>query len=141
MAKRQWNRTAKSFQGRLRIVRARAGSEAVSVMARRSCSAVDGRSPWVRRCKDVINAHLSDLPDASVAERSIIRRAAVLTTELEQLEVKFALAGAANADDLDLSALCQQPAPVARGNWTAAPAARRAWCFAAAAVVAMVAVA
>ena len=23
---------------------------------------VDGRSPWVRRCKDVIAAHLSDIP-------------------------------------------------------------------------------
>jgi len=40
------------------------------------------RSPWVRRCKDVIAAHLSDLGGAdntSAAERSIIRRAAVLT--------------------------------------------------------------
>jgi hypothetical protein len=65
---------------------------------------VDGRSPWVRRCKDVIAAHLSDIPDASTAERSIIRRAAVLTTELEQLEVKFALAGEASAEQLDIYA-------------------------------------
>ena len=40
--------------------------------------------------------------NCSAAERSIIRRAAVLTTELERLEVKFALAGQANADDLDI---------------------------------------
>jgi hypothetical protein len=66
---------------------------------------VDGRSPWIRRCKDVIAAHLSDLggvDNTSAAERSIVRRVAVLTTELERLEAKFALAGAASADDLDL---------------------------------------
>ena len=39
--------------------------------------------------------HLSDLPDASAAERCIIRRAVVLTVELERLEVQFALAGEA----------------------------------------------
>jgi hypothetical protein len=66
---------------------------------------VDGRSPWVRRCRDLIAVHLSDLGgegNTSAAERSIIRRAAVLTTELERLEVKFALAGAADERDLDL---------------------------------------
>jgi hypothetical protein len=65
---------------------------------------IDGRSVWVRRCKELIADHLSDNPDASVAERSIIRRAAVLTVELEQLEKKFALAGEANADQLDIYA-------------------------------------
>jgi hypothetical protein len=66
---------------------------------------VDGRSPWVRRCKDVIASHLSDLggeDNTSAAERSLVRRAAVLTTELEMLERKFALAGEADASDLDL---------------------------------------
>ena len=63
---------------------------------------VDGRSAWVRRTKDVIAAHLSDVPDASAAERSIIRRAAVLTVELERLEAQFALAGEADAETLDL---------------------------------------
>ena len=68
---------------------------------------VDGRSPWVRRCKDVISAHLTDLGgegNTSAAERSLIRRAAVLTTELERLEVRFALAGEASADEIDLYA-------------------------------------
>ena len=44
---------------------------------------VDGRSAWVRRCKDIIEAHLSDLggeDNTSVAERSLVRRAAVITT-------------------------------------------------------------
>jgi hypothetical protein len=63
---------------------------------------VDERSAWVRRCKDVIASHLSDVPDASAAERSIIRRASVLTVELERLEAKFAVAGEATSDDLDL---------------------------------------
>jgi hypothetical protein len=66
---------------------------------------VDGRSPWIRRCKDIIRAHLVDLggeENASAAERSIIRRCAVLTTELERLEVRFALANEASPEDLDL---------------------------------------
>jgi hypothetical protein len=67
---------------------------------------VDGRSPWVRRCKDVIASHLSDTPDASAAERSIIRRASVLTVELERMERQFALAGEADADDLDAYQRC-----------------------------------
>ncbi|MGZ9116800.1 MAG: hypothetical protein ACXW3V_07650 [Methylocystis sp.] len=66
---------------------------------------VDGRSVWVRRCKDLIAEHLVDLggaENASAAERSLIRRACVLTVELEQLELKFATAGPASPDDLDL---------------------------------------
>jgi hypothetical protein len=68
---------------------------------------VDGRNVWVRRCKDVIADHLSDLggmDNTSAAERSIIRRASTLTVELERLEAKFALAGEANAEDLDIYA-------------------------------------
>ncbi len=70
---------------------------------------VDGRSTWVRRCRDLIELHTSDLggPDAvSVAEACLVRRAAVLTTELEQLESRFALAGQATASDLDLYQRC-----------------------------------
>ena len=66
---------------------------------------VDGRSPWVRRCKDVIASHMSDMggvDNTSAAERSIIRRASTLTVELERLEAKFANAGMAKPDDLDL---------------------------------------
>jgi hypothetical protein len=68
---------------------------------------VDQRSPWVRRCKDVIASHISDLGGAdntSAAERSIVRRASVLTVELERLEARFALAGEASAEDLDVYA-------------------------------------
>jgi hypothetical protein len=63
---------------------------------------VDGRGPWIRRCKDVIAAHLSDIQSPTAAERSIIRRASVLTVELERLEKQFALAGEADPETLDL---------------------------------------
>jgi hypothetical protein len=66
---------------------------------------IDGRSPWIRRCKDIIAAHISDLggeDNTSEAERSIIRRAAVLSVELERLELTFAQAGAADRASLDL---------------------------------------
>ena len=65
---------------------------------------VDGRSAWVRRCKDVIASHISDLggiENCSAAEYSIVRRASTLTVELERLEAKFALAGEADANELD----------------------------------------
>ncbi len=66
---------------------------------------VDGRSTWVRRLRDLITLHLADLggDDAvSEAERSIIRRVATLTVELERLEAVFAVAGEASPDQLDL---------------------------------------
>jgi hypothetical protein len=63
---------------------------------------VDGRSPWIRRAKDLICEHLSDKPNATAAEQAIIRRAAVLIIELERLERQFALAGEADAETLDL---------------------------------------
>jgi hypothetical protein len=66
---------------------------------------VDGRSVWIRRCRDLIAEHVAELggaDNASAAERSIIRRACVMTVELERLEAKFALAGQASPDDLDL---------------------------------------
>jgi hypothetical protein len=59
-----------------------------------------------RGCADAkTSSHLSDLggeENTSAAERSIIRRASTLTVELERLEAKFAVAGEATADDLDL---------------------------------------
>lgn len=66
---------------------------------------VDGRSTWVRRLRDLMSLHLADLggeANTSEAERSIIRRAATLTVELERLELKFALAGEADPADLEL---------------------------------------
>jgi hypothetical protein len=66
---------------------------------------VDGRSTWVRRLRDLMALHLSDLGGeqaVSEAEKSIVRRAATLTVELERLELRFATAGEATTADLDL---------------------------------------
>jgi hypothetical protein len=66
---------------------------------------VDGRSTWVRRLRDLMGLYLSDLggDDAvSEAERSIVRRVATLTVELERMEAGFAVAGEAQPDQLDL---------------------------------------
>ena len=66
---------------------------------------IDGRSPWHRRCKDLIALHISDLggeENTSAAKKSLVRRVAVLSTELEMLEGKFAQAGQATSADLDL---------------------------------------
>ena len=52
-----------------------------------------GRSVWVRRLKDLIALHVTDLggdQNVSEAERAIIRRAAVIITELERMERDFA---------------------------------------------------
>lgn len=68
---------------------------------------VDGRSTWARRMRDLLKLHISDLggdDNISEAERSIVRRAAVLTTELEMMEQRFALAGSANDEQLALYA-------------------------------------
>lgn len=68
-------------------------------------SGVDGRSVWARRLRDLIESHVSDLGgnDAvTAAERSIVRRAATLTIELESMETVFAGAGGASPEALDL---------------------------------------
>ena len=62
------------------------------------------RGPWARRLRDVFELHLSDLggqDNVSEAERSIVRRAAVLTVELERIEARFAV-NEGSDDDLDL---------------------------------------
>jgi hypothetical protein len=65
---------------------------------------VDGRSSWARRTRDLIDNHVSDLggpENISEAVKSIVRRASVLTTELELLERKFAMAGGASPEQLN----------------------------------------
>ncbi len=73
----------------------------------RYLSDVDQRSTWARRFRDLIALHLEDLGGwdfCSAAEKAIIRRCAALIVECEQMETKFALAGGAKAEDLDLYA-------------------------------------
>jgi hypothetical protein len=48
---------------------------------------VPGTNPWVRRCRDIITGYIEQLNgSATVAERAVIRRIAVLETELERRE-------------------------------------------------------
>jgi len=66
---------------------------------------VDGRTIWVRRFRDLIALHLSDLGGsdrASEAEKAIVRRIATLIVELERLEMCFAEAGQATDHQLEL---------------------------------------
>lgn len=66
---------------------------------------VDGRSTWVRRVRDLIGLHVADLggiDNVSEAEKSICRRAAVLTVTLELMESKFGTTGEAKPDEIDL---------------------------------------
>jgi hypothetical protein len=63
----------------------------------------DGRGPWARRMRDIIEMHVSDLGGTDVcsgAELSIIRRAATLTVELERIEARFATGKGDDALDL-----------------------------------------
>lgn len=66
---------------------------------------VDGRSTWVRRLRDLITVHIEDLggeDSISEAERSLVRRAATMTVELERMEAVFAVRGEADPKDLEL---------------------------------------
>jgi hypothetical protein len=66
----------------------------------------DGRSGWSRRFQDILRLHISDLGGddfVSDAERSIVRRIATITTELEFIEQRFAESKKGPAsEDLDL---------------------------------------
>jgi hypothetical protein len=59
---------------------------------------------YVRRLKELLADYLDDMPQATTAERSLIRRACILEIELEHFETKFASAGEAAQRDLDLYA-------------------------------------
>ena len=59
----------------------------------------DGRSPWARRWKDLIEAHVSDmagLANLSQAQISLIKRASTIEIELEQIEGRLSLGRAAD---------------------------------------------
>jgi hypothetical protein len=61
----------------------------------------DGTSAWSRRYRDLIAAHVSDLggtTELSEAQQSLVKRAAALETELEQLEGKLSLGESIDLD-------------------------------------------
>jgi hypothetical protein len=67
---------------------------------------VDGRSLVMRRLRDIIHAHQSDLGGAdelSEGQTAILRRAALLQLQLEMMEQRFALRedGCASANEIE----------------------------------------
>ena len=52
---------------------------------------IDYRTTDQRRLRDLIALYHSDYPDASIAEKSLIRRICIIEQQLEMLEHKFAL--------------------------------------------------
>jgi hypothetical protein len=100
---------ARSSADRAAVVRPKSRQKSQITNGSALLPGVDGRSPWVRRCKDIISEAIADLggfDNTSAAERSIVRRAATLSVELERMERQFALAGEADADDLDAYQRC-----------------------------------
>src|SRR5215831_17156931 len=87
----------------VRLYRAKARSRVTN--GRGLLPNVDGRTLWVRRFRDLLALHLSDLGGsdrASEAEKAIVRRSATLIVELERLEMCFAAAGQATDHQLEL---------------------------------------
>jgi hypothetical protein len=65
----------------------------------------DNRTAWARRFRDVQSIHEADLGGLAAlsgAEASLIRRAAVLTIELERIEARFSKDDDPSPDALDL---------------------------------------
>jgi hypothetical protein len=61
----------------------------------------DGRSPWSRRYYDLISLHVSDLggrSNLSEAQLALIKRAATLEVELEQMEGRLSLGESVDLD-------------------------------------------
>jgi hypothetical protein len=57
---------------------------------------------YVRRFKELLADYSEDMPQATTADRALIKRAAIIEIELERLETRFASAGAASQRNLDL---------------------------------------
>jgi hypothetical protein len=61
----------------------------------------NGRSPWARRLRDIIEAHVLDQGGADLlteGKRALIRRASALTVELERIEGRFSTDTARESD-------------------------------------------
>ena len=66
---------------------------------------VDHRTAWMRRLRDLIKLHTNDLGGedfVSESEQRLVRRAAMLTIQLEMMDARFALnEGEASRVDLE----------------------------------------
>jgi hypothetical protein len=61
----------------------------------------DGRSPWARRWRDLVELHAADIGPAQIlseAQLSLIRRVATIEIELERMEGQLSQGGDADLD-------------------------------------------
>jgi hypothetical protein len=88
------------------VVRRKVGQRAAALRSqvtngRRLFVDGDGRSPWARRWRDLVELHAGDIgqPDLlSEAQLSLIRRVATIEIELEAMEGRLSQGGAADFD-------------------------------------------
>jgi hypothetical protein len=96
--------------GRKRIAPSLTRIQSAITNGRRILADVDHRSAPMRRLRDLIVLHTADLGGAdfvSEAEQRLIRRAAMLTIQLEMMDCRFALnEGEANRVDLETYQRC-----------------------------------
>jgi hypothetical protein len=57
---------------------------------------------YIRRLRELLADYSADLPEATAAERSLIRRVCIIELEIERLETKLASADEASQRNLDL---------------------------------------
>jgi hypothetical protein len=65
----------------------------------------DGRGPWARRWRDLVELHANDLggmDSISAAQLALIRRASTIEIELEQLEARLSV-----GDEVDIEAFAR----------------------------------
>jgi hypothetical protein len=62
---------------------------------------IDNRSLWARRCKDIYDGCLAAMPNATVDQRSHLKRASIIEAKLEYLEAGL-FDEDAKASDVDL---------------------------------------
>jgi hypothetical protein len=104
-AKMTMKTAKKSSADRTKVTRAKDPQRSRITNGSALLPGVDGRNAWVRRAKDLLALHISDLggeDNVSEAERALVRRAVTLIVELERREMIFAQAGAADDDALAL---------------------------------------
>jgi hypothetical protein len=93
----------KSSAARITVARAKDPQRSRITNGSALLPGIDGRNAWVRRAKDLLALHFSDLggeDNVSEAERALVRRAVTLIIELERREAMFAQVGAADNEAL-----------------------------------------
>jgi hypothetical protein len=97
------------MSGRQRIVTLKSKARSRLSNGHAFRTTVDLRSAWARRYRDLLQLHLVDLggpSNTSAGEQAILKRTVTLIVECERMEEKFAIAGGAEPDELELFQRC-----------------------------------